>query len=143
MKRLLWVLLLMALFSFGSGHLMAQWIQTNGPEGGGVGCFAISPAEGGSDTNLFAGTGGGVYLSTNNGASWTPVNTGLWNLGVIALAVSGTNLFAGTDGAGVFLSTNHGANWTNVSTGLTNCSVCSLAVSGTNLFAGTGDGVYL
>ena len=96
MKRMLGILLLMALVSFGSSHLMAQWIQTNGPEGGGVGCFAVS------DTNLFAGTGGGVYRSTNNGTSWTPVNTGLWNLSVYALAVSGTKLFAGTQGNGVW-----------------------------------------
>lgn len=47
-----------------------------------------------SGTNLFAGTGGGVFLSTNNGTSWT--QTGLTQAEVLALAVSGTNLFAGT-----------------------------------------------
>ena len=36
-----------------------------------------------SGTNLFAGTdGGGVFLSTNNGTSWTAVNTGLTNTDV-------------------------------------------------------------
>jgi hypothetical protein len=44
-----------------------------------------------------------VFLSTDTGASWAAVNTGLTNLHVSALAVSGTNLFAG--GSGVFLST--------------------------------------
>ena len=43
----------------------------------------------------------------------------------IALAVSGTNLFAGTYGGGVFLSTNNGTNWTAVNNGLTNSNVCS------------------
>ena len=29
-------------------------------------------------TNLFAGTNlGGAFLSTDNGANWTPINTGL------------------------------------------------------------------
>ena len=28
-------------------------------------------------TNIFAGTNGGVFLSTNNGTNWTAVNTGL------------------------------------------------------------------
>ncbi|MBU1299414.1 MAG: T9SS type A sorting domain-containing protein, partial [Bacteroidetes bacterium] len=57
--------------------------------------------------------------------------------------VSGTNLFAGTDGGGVFLSTNNGTSWTAVNTGLTYTDVLSLAVSGTNLFAGTsGGGVW-
>jgi hypothetical protein len=72
-----------------------------------------------SGTNLFAGTfGGGVFLSTNNGTSWTAVNTGLTNLYVFALAVSGTNLFAGTYYGGVFRSTNNGTSWTTVNSGL-------------------------
>ena len=65
-----------------------------------------------SGTNLFAGTGGGVFLSTNNGTSWKQVNNGLMDTNILSLAVSGTNLFAGTYGSGVFLSTNNGASWT-------------------------------
>ena len=72
--------------------LHSQWIQTNGPYGGDVYCFAVS------GTNLFAGTGDGVFLSTDNGTSWTAASTGLTNGYVYALAVSGTNLFAGTYG---------------------------------------------
>jgi len=117
--------------------LHAQWIQTNGPGGGIVLSFAVS------GTNLFAGTGGGVFLSTNNGTSWTEVNSGLTNPDVLALAVSGTNLLAGTNGGGVFLSTNNGTSWTEVNSGLTTPHVKALAVSGTNLFAGTyGGGVW-
>ena len=91
---------------------------------------------------MFGTSGSGVFLSTNNGTSWTAVNTGLTDAAVYALAVSGTNLFAGTYG-GVFLSTNNGTSWTEVSTGLTNAAVHALAVSGTNLFAGTSHGVFL
>ena len=95
-----------------------------------------------SGTNLFAGTLGHVFLSTNNGASW--VNSGFTiNTYVNALAVSGTNLFAGTEGGGVFLSTNNGTNWIAASTGLTNTRVGALALFGTNLFAGTAGGVFL
>ncbi|MEK9135710.1 MAG: FlgD immunoglobulin-like domain containing protein [Bacteroidota bacterium] len=124
------------------GAVQAQWVQTNGPYGGFVNAIAVS------GTNLFAGTanfgvGDGVFLSTNNGTSWTAVNTGLSNTSVLALALSGTNLFAGTSG-GVFLSTNNGTSWTAVNTGLTNTTVFALAVSGTNLFAGTlAGGVFL
>jgi photosystem II stability/assembly factor-like uncharacterized protein len=99
-----------------------------------------------SGTNLFAATdSSGVFLSTNNGASWTEVNTGLTNPYVYALAVSGTDLFAGTRGGGVFLSTNNGTSWTEVNTGLTNPDVRALVpdLSG-NLFAGTsGGGVFI
>ena len=116
--------------------LLAQWVQTNGPFAGDVKCFAVS------GTNLFAGTySDGIFLSTNNGTSWTEVNSGLTNISVYALAVSGTNLFAGTDGDGVFLSTNNGSNWIN--SDLTSTYVRALAVSGTNLFAGSWGGVFL
>jgi len=67
---------------------------------------------------------------------------------VYALAVSGGNLFAGTERGGVLLSTDNGTSWTQ--SGLTNTNVGALAVSGTNLFAGTspngggsGGGVFL
>jgi len=133
MKWLIYFLTLVVLLN----RSEAQWVQANGPFGGIVSCFAVN------GTNLFAGSiGGGVFLSTNNGTSWTAVNTGLTNTDVFALAVSGTNLFAGTAG-GVFLSTNNGTSWTVVNTGLTNTYVLAFAVSGTNLFAGTlGRGVW-
>jgi len=52
---------------------------------------------------LFGGTrGGGMFRSTNNGTSWTSVNTGLTGRYVNALAVNGSNLFAGTDDGGVW-----------------------------------------
>jgi hypothetical protein len=62
---------------------------------------------------------------------------------VLSLAVSGTNLFAGTWGGGVFLSTDNGTNWTEVNTGLTNTNVRAFVVTSTNLFAGTDGGVFL
>jgi hypothetical protein len=125
-----------------STQLSAQWIQTNGPYGGYVSCFAVS------GTNLFAGTtGSGVFLSTNNGIGWTATNVGLLDENVSTLAVSEANLFAGTDG-GVFRSTNNGESWTPVNVGLLDANVYALAVSGANLFAGTfggthGGGVFL
>ncbi len=116
----------------------------NGLSGRGlsVWSFAIS------GSNIFAGTyGGGVFLSTNNGNSWTAVNNGLSvnGLYVYSFAISGDNLFAGTDG-GVFLSTNNGSSWTEVNNGLSENGlvVHSLAISGGNIFAGTdGGGVFL
>jgi photosystem II stability/assembly factor-like uncharacterized protein len=126
----------------------AQWVQTS-LDSCMVRCFALS------GTNLIAGTGdwdtwgGGVFLSTDDGSSWTAVNNGLMNTYVAALVASGTNLFAGCDGGysdkagGVFRSTNNGASWTAASVGLTNTHVLALAISGTNLFAGTDSGAFL
>src|SRR5947199_10735603 len=89
------------------------WMQTSGPEGGRVRALEVS------GTSLFAGTYfGGVFRTTNNGASWTAVNNGLTAMDVHILAVSGTSLFAGTNG-GVFRTTDNGASWTAVNNGLT------------------------
>src|SRR5262245_49489058 len=124
MKTLVKFLLLMLSFQLCERNpLFAQWIQTNGPYGGYVNCFEVS------GTNLFVGTYGGVFISTNNGASWTSVNTSLTSLVVTSLAISGTNLFAGTYYGGVYLSTNNGTSWTAVNNGLTTSSVHSLAVN--------------
>jgi hypothetical protein len=98
-----------------------------------------------SGTNLFAGTwGGGVFLSTNAGTSWTAVNTDLTNNFVSALVVSGSKLFAGTWGGGLCFSTDNGTNWTPDNTGLTGMGMymLALAVSSTDLFAGTSAGVF-
>lgn len=93
-------------------------------------------------TYIYAGTGSaGVSLSTNNGNSWTAVNTGLTSTGISSFAISGSNVFAA--GEGVFLTTNHGELWTSASNGLTNTTVNALAISGTNIFAGTNGGAFL
>ncbi|MBN2037644.1 MAG: hypothetical protein JW768_12960 [Chitinispirillaceae bacterium] len=115
----------------------AQWVSTSGP--GGVGALVASGG------NLFAGTGGGgVYLTMNNGTSWTRVSNGLTNLSIATLAANGGNVFAGTFGGGVFLSTNNGTSWTAVNNGLTNLDVWAFAANGGNVFAGTGGaGVFL
>ena len=119
-----------------SGQLPAQWVQTNGPSGSAVTCLAVSGA------NLFAGTDpGGVFLSTDNGSTWSA--TTLMNTRASVLVVAGQNLFAGTQGDGVYLSTNNGKNWTWASNGLRNTYVTALVLSGTNLFAGTSGGVFL
>ncbi len=142
---------LIVLLSVLAASSRSQWVSTNGPNAGAVYAIAVSPSSGGSGTNLFAGTSaGGVFLSTDNGTSWTAVDSGLTTPYVWSLAVSDTNLFAGTWG-GVFVSTNNGTSWTADTGGLSwtlegggpTTRVWSLAVSGKYLFAGTnGGGVF-
>jgi photosystem II stability/assembly factor-like uncharacterized protein len=106
--------------------------------------FAVIGANSSSST-IFVGTNQeGVYRSTDNGASWTA--SGLLNMTVIALAVSGSNLIAGGTGpnAGIYLSTDNGLHWTADTTGLPPyVFIQCVAVSGGNLFAGTLNGVFL
>ena len=113
--RTILVLFFLSLMHAGVAH--AQWVQTNGPYGGMINSLGREWHE-----SLCGTGGGGVFLSTNNGTSWTA--TGLTRAWVCALAVSGTNLFAGTLEGGVFLSTNNGTSWTAVNNGLTNTNVC-------------------
>jgi photosystem II stability/assembly factor-like uncharacterized protein len=90
----------------------------------------------------------GAYLSTNNGASWTAINSGLPSAVGFCFAVSGGNIFAGMDsgmggGGGVYLSSNNGTSWTAIDSGFPNAAVFCFAVSGNNVFAATAGGVYL
>ena len=101
-----------------------------------------------SDTNLFAGCGDSVYLTTDNGTSWSSVFS-LEGYIVYSLVISDTNMFIGTtntevwtDG-GVFLLPINGFTWTNVSSDLPKNSIRALAVMDTNLFAGSyGGGAF-
>ena len=121
---------------------------SHGPYGRGVTALAIDPH---IPSTLYAATSGGVFRSTDSGASWSPVITGLTNTDVKALAIdpmTPSTLYAGTwGGGGVFQSTNSGASWSPVNTGLTaNTNVNALAIdpmTPSTLYAGTqGDGTF-
>jgi hypothetical protein len=91
-------------------------------------------------SNIFVGTQNGVFLSTNGGTDFAQVFQP--DSYVSQLAVSDTNIFAGTYDGGVYLTTNQGINWTQVNNGLSNTRVYSLAVNGNYIFAGTNSGLF-
>jgi hypothetical protein len=112
----------------------AQWVRASGPWSPNISCFAAS------GTNIFAGAYEGVFLSTDNGASWNA--TGL-DTSVNALAVSGMTLLAGSFEGGLFLTTNGGNTWKPINNGLPNYpKIMSVAVIDSHLFAGSGAGVF-
>jgi photosystem II stability/assembly factor-like uncharacterized protein len=111
-----------------------------------------------SGNSIFIGVGPTVYVSNNSGASWSSVSSGLpASTGYVgpfngnsdpivdALAISGSNIFAGTYGGGIYLSMNNGVSWLPVNSGLHNHeTINSLVVKGSNIFAGTThSGVYI
>lgn len=84
--------------------------------------WTLSPAPGGSTWQAVASSGdgaklagivfdGGIYLSTNAGASWSessaPVN--YWES--VGMSGDGTKLIAGANNNGVYASINSGTNW--------------------------------
>ena len=112
-------------------HVYAMTVSPNGTKG----------------TNIFAGSsGGGVFLSTNNGNSWKLI--GLKNVDVVSLAVSGTHVFAGTNGSGIFISDDNGKTWREAEIPLQRPNIFAFAVvpgsdGNATIFAGTFyDGVY-
>jgi hypothetical protein len=55
-----------------------------------VNCLAVS------GNIVFAGTSGGIFISADNGTSWTAYSFGPTDVSFLSFAVSGGNLFAGT-----------------------------------------------
>ncbi len=89
--------------------------------------------------NIYAGTWGGkIYMSSNNGQTWTVINTGMNVSFIWSLQISGGYIFAATElGIYRFNSTS----WSLTS--LAGIDVHSLTVSGGVIYAGTwGLGVY-
>ena len=92
-----------------------------------------------SVNDLFAGCGDGVFRSTDYGENWFAANSGLPSDQIVALVISGSNVFAGFENTGVFRSTNNGMSWSAVNNGLPLDALHALAAEGTNLFASTFD----
>jgi photosystem II stability/assembly factor-like uncharacterized protein len=65
---------------------------------------------------VYAGAYNGMYRSSDNGASWTSLSSGLTDTVAYALCSAKGHLFAGTL-TGIFVSTNHGSSWTALSNG--------------------------
>lgn len=92
--------------------------------------------------------GAGVYVSGNNGASWTAASTQPANLRIKDLVmnpVNATKLFAASFGGGVFKSTTGGTTWAVCATsGLANLNVQSITMdSSGKIFAGTEGGIFI
>ena len=79
--------------------------------------------------NVFAGFNGldlgngGIFLSSDNGETWSAADSGLvkygWDtLSILNLAATGDTLVAGTNKDGIFVSTNNGNNWNQMNNGI-------------------------
>ncbi len=132
MKKIYVLIIAICIMNIAKG----QWVQTNNPLGGPISKLAIS------GTNIYAATyGEGIFVSTNDGNTWSLMNTGIpINNYLYALTVDDSTFFAGTD-SGVYLSTNFGNSWFGA--GITDKISTSFAINGSNIFVGTNAGIYL
>jgi photosystem II stability/assembly factor-like uncharacterized protein len=99
--------------------------------------------------------GDGIFKSTDDGASWVAVNSGLptsfkdgsqkyLTTTIVIDPVDPGTLY--TNGSGVFRSTDGGANWNAVNSGLAALVVNTLAIDPLDtrtLYAGTAGGVFV
>jgi hypothetical protein len=118
-----------------AGKLQALAIENKNPSvmyaAGGIGPGSSGPY-----------TEAGVFKTTNGGASWQQIDSGLPDPAVDALWMDQSNpstLVAGTFSGGIFQTTNAGSSWT--ATGGTLGSTTTFFQAGGTLYAGTSQGV--
>ena len=86
-------------------------------------------------TKIFAGTsGGGIFLSEDEGATWRSVNNGLDNFDILSMVLKGNKLFAGTD-AGIFRSVDYGVTWVPARKDIDGFYISALAANSNYIFA--------
>ena len=125
----------------------AQWVQL-GSRLRYQHVYAMTTSQNGTKgTDIFAGSsGGGVFLSTDNGTHWTLL--GLKDIDVVSLAVYGSHILAGTNGNGIFISDDKGKTWREAEISLQRPNIFAFAVvprsdGNAIVYAGTYyDGVY-
>jgi hypothetical protein len=72
--------------------------------------------------------GQGIYQSTDSGATFTAINSGLTDMNVVAIAVdpkNDGNVYAGTENGGLCVSTNAGGSWAGSTNGLSSSAQIS------------------
>lgn len=108
-------------------------------------CVAVKPDD---SRTIYAGSmSAGVFRSTDGGANWAQINSGLGSANVRALAVHTqfpSRIICGTF-SGVFVSLDAGDSWVNASSGLGSLDVRAVAVSPSDpltVYAGCAAGVF-
>ena len=121
-----------------------------GPFSGDVCALVIDPT---NSQTVYAGTwGGGVFKTTNGGASWSAANNGLTSTSIDSLAIDPSDsniIYAGTYIDGIFKTTNGGTSWTRIGVNF-GTDVRSIAINPSNnqiIYAGIdsdghSDGIY-
>ncbi len=131
-----------------------SWHNCAQPFGSASGQTTISSIDAfGDGKTVLVGTGGGlVYVTANNGISFTDVSKGLPGRVVTCVRFdpsSATTFYATMSGFGaghVFKTTDNGTDWTNISSTLPDIPVNSIVMDPQNpsvLYIGTDVGVFL
>ncbi len=117
----------------------AQWMRANGPYGNGY-VFHFLPF----GNQLFAGGAHSIFVSSDNGITWSPRNTGLLPVNYQSLGIFDSILFAGSDEGQVFRSTDLGEHWDSSQNGLPSIEwVSGFLQVGNKLFLSSESGLFV
>jgi len=120
--------------------LSAQWIQTNGPEGGSIFSYSVKPnvVFAVLDSNIFAGTHSGLYVSDNNGLDWKRIKANLPYGIVLDLVVEDNRILVCYKDSGIFKSED-GLIWQKLTIPLSDGLLSGMKIKGNMLFAYCND----
>lgn len=137
------------------GSIAPVWTPTGGTfdqtTGGSDILTAIAVSKSNNQIIYTGSRSGRAMVSSNGGAIWTDITTGLPVRAITSITVSPTNpalvyLTVSSYGSGhVFRSTNSGAAWTDISSNLPNIPVSAFLIdpiTSTTFYAGTDIGVF-
>jgi photosystem II stability/assembly factor-like uncharacterized protein len=94
-------------------------------------------------SGLYAATDSGLFISSNDGKNWSPINGGVVDtVSPYDLVQSGSNLVVATQHNGIYFSSNYGASWKKAG-GFNTQPVPALSVIGSKVFSESTIGIYL
>lgn len=125
MKQYLLYLCMVFLTNAMFSSLLSQWSKIAGPEV--VMDLVIR------NGNILAASNDSIFVSLNNGESWTASKTGRFNW---SLAVKDNKIYVATD-SGILISEDYGIHWQTFTNGLTHTHLISIAVNDTLIFVTT------
>jgi photosystem II stability/assembly factor-like uncharacterized protein/pimeloyl-ACP methyl ester carboxylesterase len=122
-----------------SNEMDSVWASL-GPQGADIESLAIDQH---NSNTIYAGTSlGGIFKSTDGGASWNGINTGLnlWPIETVVIDPNNSNtIYAGVPSS-IAKSIDGGSNWTIINTGLPLLPMTAIAVDPTDantIYAGS------
>jgi photosystem II stability/assembly factor-like uncharacterized protein len=93
---------------------------------------------------IYVGQDGGIIRSTDGGANWQQIDSGLINTSVACFGLHRNSIYAGTSGGGIFESADNGQHWNAIpNDGLTSLNIQSITFDSSGyVYTKTDSGLF-